>query len=382
MSEPETPDSFADKIAARYHDPAIGEPRPGGLRDTIEARYVETGHPADAALFAKARSGQGLAEMVETFYAELLSYCPPSLQRFCEAHVRVRGVRSYTIEGAVFSSGTGNYALIVTTALMTFLNKVKKFILAENDVSLVTHSDSIPVDQLTPQIVHAMIGEIIDNYRSGITDGPMILLDELGTNTVQMMLGFQEAFVVAHEMGHLLADHLLQGILKEGLHPSFGSPNHRSEYLADLIGYLIARQRPMGSPDRLIEDPEYRTAMEIARISSLCEFFEILELIYPGETDTHPAPVDRAANILATLYGEHFGAHYNARRAGKVLSFDWTTQFQIGVRPSPLGRILHALVTNDTQIARLLELVEAEGPDALAKRAAIGTWRLLDSNTL
>ncbi|KQN34764.1 hypothetical protein ASG37_15695 [Sphingomonas sp. Leaf407] len=367
----ETPDAFADRIAARFDIPAELEPPSRELQDLLTARHAALGEPLDPAEVERISSGLGLVTLVERIYAELLGYCPPALQQFCRDHVRVRGVRSIAIEGAVYSSGSGSYAVIVTTSLMILLSKIKKFVFAENHLDQVVYFNRRPAQELTAELARAIVYEIAANFRAGEARGPIVMLDERGSQVVHGMLDFQEGFIVGHELGHLLADHLLRSMLANGLHSSFGSPSHRSEYLADIIGYQLARRRDFDhdGPEPSLET---RMGIEIARISSVCEFFEILELAVPGATETHPAPSDRIANVLATVYGEHFGAHYNAVRRQEIATFDWAPQFAIGVKPSFMGRLVHAMLTNERQIATMLRELAERGPTVLADIAARG----------
>ena len=362
----ETPDAFADRMDRHFRMGPIIDDDPMGMREAMITLYEDAGLIENPETAAHIRTGGGLVDLVTEFYGELVAFCPNTFRAFCEQHVRVRGVPSFSIEGAVYRSPEGNYAVIVTTALMIFLNKIKKFILAEHDPTIVRRCNRYPVEALNPALLRAMRGEIIDNFRRGDSRGPMLLLDPERAAPIMMMLDFQESFIVAHEIGHLLSDFLLRGALTNSLHDSFGTAPHRSEYLADILGFALARRRPFGHSAISATEPQFA---EIGRISSLCEFFEIVELAFPDATDTHPAPMDRAANLLATFYGDHFASHYNKRRNGEIPRYDWAGLSEQGVRPTPLAVICEVLLSNDRQFDELLDLVESEGPDALKRRA-------------
>ncbi len=393
---PETPDQFADRIAGRFRRGPIDDPDPMGVRDLLVERQARYGYPVDAESFKRIGDGQGLVQLVERFYAELLTHAPAALQRFCAAHVRVRGVPSFAIEGAVYASGHGSYAVIVTTAFMTFLSKIKKLLFAEHDPSVVEHCNRMPAADLTPDIVRAMRAEVVEAFRHGDPRGPLLLLDLHRAAAVNVTLDIQEAILVAHEIGHLLSDYLLRSMLANTLHESFGSADHRAEYCADMIGFALTLRRSLtdtlpapdairnrrtssdGAPSNMprtngeidfVPERPTPTHREAVRIASICKLFEILELAAPAASPTHPAPVDRAANLLATFYGEHFAAHYNAVRAGEA-RYDWAARFAEGVKPSGLGRVCMAVLANEKTFEELVDLPATEGPDALKARIA------------
>jgi hypothetical protein len=370
-SDLETADAFADRIAAQFPLALIADTDSMGVRDLMLARHARYGVPVDPTRLDQVNRGDGLVELVHGFYADLLAHAPKALQEFCADHVRVRGVPSFAIEGAVYFSGDGNYVVIVTTSLMTFLNKIKKFIFVERDPSVIEYCNRYPAEALTPELLRAMRDEIVTNFREGEPRGPLLMLNYDRAAAVNVMLNIQETFIVAHEIGHLLSDFMLKGMLAKGLHESFGSDVHRSEYLADMFGFALVIKRSIAElppPSDPELDRQIAIATEMNRISSICEFFEILELAFPEATPSHPAPVDRAANILATFYGEHFGAHYNAVRAGEIAHFNWATLLAEGFRPSFMAKLCMDMLANDPGFRQLIALAETEGPDALRIR--------------
>lgn len=363
----ETADAYANRIDARFRrllDQGTVEP---AERERLIARHAAAGLPVTPETFEKIANGEGLSTIVADLYASILASCPPALQAFCANHVRVRGVPSFTIEGAVFASRQGNYCLLVTTALMTFLSKIKKLIFAEHDLSIVEHCNRYPVDALTLELLREMRAEVVANYRRGEPRGPLLLLDLQRSAPMQIMLNFQERFIVAHEVGHLLADFLLKSLLPNTLHPSFGSARHRSEFMADLLGFALAR-----ISDRVMVEPpaEAPWLADVMRISAICEFFEILEMGRATATLSHPAPYDRATNILATFFGDHFAEHYTQWRCGAFAHLDWQACCEAGIQSSQIGMMIAPLLSNNALFEQLLDLVTTKGADALKEIAA------------
>jgi hypothetical protein len=80
-----------------------------------------------------------LGELAASIYEELIALTPQSMRDFCAKHVRMRAAPSFRIEGAVYRSRRGSYCVILTIAMMTFLHKVKKFLIAHNDPSMVIY---------------------------------------------------------------------------------------------------------------------------------------------------------------------------------------------------------------------------------------------------
>lgn len=365
----ETADAFADRIDARFRrllDQGTVEP---AERERLIARHAAAGFPVTPEAFDRIGNGEGMSTIVADLYASILASCPPGLQSFCADHVRVRGVPSFTIEGAVFASREGHYCVLVTTALMTFLSKIKKLIFAEHDLSIIEHCNRYPVDALTLELLREMRAEVIANYRRGEPRSPLLLLDLQRSAPMQIMLNFQERFIVAHEIGHLLADFLLTSLLANTLHPSFGPARHRSEFMADLLGFALAR---MGDRDMAEPPADAPWLPDVVRISAICEFFEILEMGRASATLSHPAPYDRATNILATFFGDHFADHYSQWRSGAFDHLDWNACCEAGIQPSRIGHMIAAILTDHALFQKLLDLVTTKGPDALKEIAARG----------
>ena len=364
----ETADAYAERVDRRFRhllDQGLTEPNE---RERLIARHAAAGFPLTPEEFDKIGNGEGLSTIVANLYESLIATGPPALQSFCADHVRVRGVPSFTIEGAVFASSHGNYCVVVTTALMIFLSKVKKFIFAEHDLSIIEHCNRYPVDALSLELLREMRAEVVANYRRGEPRGPILLLDLQRSAPIQIMLTFQERFIVAHEIGHLLADFLLKSLLGNALHPSFGPARHRSEFMADLLGFALAR---LASRDMVKPPKDGRWLADEVRISAICELFEILEMGRATATLSHPAPYDRATNILATFFGDHFAVHYSQWRSGEIAHLDWRACGEAGIQPSMIGQMIQALLTDHALFQQLLDLVNTKGADALGKIAAL-----------
>jgi hypothetical protein len=363
----ETADAYAERVDKRFRhllDQGLTEP---DERERLIARHAAAGFPLTPEEFDKIGNGEGLSAIVLNLYESLIATCPPALKSFCADHVRVRGVPSFTIEGAVFASHHGNYCVVVTTALMIFLSKVKKFIFAEHDLSIIEHCNRYPVDALTLELLHEMRAEVVANYRRGEPRGPILLLDLQRSAPMQIMLAFQERFIVAHEIGHLLADFLLRSLLSNALHPSFGPAQHRSEFMADLLGFALTR---LGDPTKAETSEDAPWLPDTVRISAICEFFEILEMGRATATLSHPAPYDRSTNILATFFGDHFADHYRQWRSGQILQLDWRACVEAGIQPSLIGRTIEAMLTDHALFQQLVDLVSTKGADALKEIAA------------
>lgn len=363
----EDPDHFADALAAYLR-------RPTGTADVDNAalgiliqRFAAYDRPLSHEEFTQERSDEQLGDLAASIYEDLIALTPQSMRDFCAKHVRMRAVPSFRIEGAVYRSRRGSYCVILTIAMMTFLHKVKKFLIAHSDPSMVVYCNrDVPITIAT---LRAMREEVIENFRANDPRGPVIFLDERGSEASGMLLRVQEAFIVGHEIGHLVADFRLRELLNRSLNASFGSDAHRSEYMADMIGFALVRRTTILPPGAC--DENGISYDHYYRLSALCEFFEIVEMGFPHETLTHPAASDRIANLVASYYGEHFAEHYNAWRRGHVRELDWASLMAIGMRPSPYAQICDALILSDIQFQKLVELAETSGPDAL-KRIAGG----------
>jgi len=352
------PDNFADKICASLKREYAESSDSGATADFMWARAAEahwaSGADTSAILTAEAAE-RGLAELVQSLYAETVSHLSGDLQQFCARSVRVRGVPSNSIEGAVYPSTMGPYAIVVTTGLMMLLNKIIKIDVARENPALVAHCNRCPTSELTLGLLDEFKRETIANFRCGESRGPIVFLHAHMNASTFLLLTCEERFIVCHELGHLVSDFILRGKLIEMLNDSFGTDLHRSEYLADVIGFAMLRQSdPLSSVLGARARAEVgQTANDHLCLSAVCQFFETLGLAYPGGSESHPAPHDRVTNIIATFYGAHFADHYVSWRSRQIPHLEWMRLLTEGARPADLAQISEALVSKNGLI-RLL----------------------------
>ena len=333
------PDSYADSIVQAYRrrssDVAFAQ-----IPESLPNRPSALGYVRSAE-----NTERSLEGLISAIYEESVASLRPEFQRLCADRVRARCLPSNDVDGYISQSDDGSYAIIISMGFMTFLHKISKIDLAINDPSLVAYCNRCAEGIPNRDMLEVFKDEIVQNFKRGDSRGPILYFKEDVIATigfgVSTNVHLQEKFIVCHEIGHLISDFFLHGLVPSMLHTSYGSNEHRSEYAADLLGFAILRQRSVlarllggGTVQSVLESRALQKADDQCRLSAICQFFEVLALASPKATESHPSPHDRACNIIATYYGNKFAGHYDAYLSGKVTSLDWESCWREGKAPA------------------------------------------------
>jgi hypothetical protein len=290
----------------------------------------------------------GLESLITRYYGEVLELLNPKIRAFCEDRVRFRGIPTNSIEGFISKSPDDVYVVVVTTGFMSLINKIVKIDLAISDPGYVIHCNRLPLNELNRGVLSAYKREIVYNFQSNRTQGPLIVLDEKLREGYAGLIQFQELFIICHELGHLFSDFLLNGLLIKGMNSSYGSAQHRSEYLADILGFALLRRYQLYGR---LPDPAFKQLDEQLRLSAICQFFEIIGLVAPEASETHPAPHDRACNLIDVFYGEHFAVLYDGWRRGPIRDLDWDRAWAQGTATKSYAGYAEALMSGDEALS-------------------------------
>jgi hypothetical protein len=342
------PDRYADSIVQAHRRRTREIPS-----EQIPATLRRSADAFDIVPVAKSID-DGLEGIISELYKECLSSIRPEFQRLCTDCARVRCVPSNDVEGYISRSSDGSYAIIITTGFMTFLNKIIKIDLAIADPSLVEYCDRCSIEALDRGTLEKFRDEIVRNFRSHDARGPVVVFKEKAETMTgrAILLHLQEKFVICHEIGHLISEFFLHGLLPSMLGSSYGSDKHRAEYAADVLGFAILRQQSM--IEKFFGGKAVEQSDDQFRLSAICQFFEILGLASPNASESHPSPHDRVCNLIATYYGNSFADHYHAWRSGKVADLNWESCWQKGKAPATTAALFESLAVG-TELSPLSE---------------------------
>jgi hypothetical protein len=164
-----------------------------------------------------------------------------------------------SVNARCFRSPEGHYAIVLHFGLMNLLHKHTKLLTAAMDPSAVVYCNRKPVDQLSPTELQAWATELGDLYReTGQVQGATVKLTPEASSSAAQMLWLGEAFVMGHEIGHMIAGHLedRSSLVADVEVPWLWflpeRPLHEFEFEADEYGYLAMEASLPGAPKAVL----------------------------------------------------------------------------------------------------------------------------------
>jgi hypothetical protein len=204
-----------------------------------------------------------------------------------------------TVNAFCLRSPEGFHAILMFHGLMAFLHKRTKLLTAASAMEHVIYCNRLPPTHLTPELLVEWADELGPIYREhGEVLGARVLLDEPATGASQVMLTMSEAFVLGHEIGHVIAGHLEdEARLIHDPALSFAAyaenSSHKDEYEADTYGYVAMRSF-------------FDFADAKLRLGALVATFDVLMMIGAGESSSsHPSAADRIHHLVKLHFSEH-----------------------------------------------------------------------------
>jgi hypothetical protein len=205
-----------------------------------------------------------------------------------------------TVNARCFRSAEGFYAIVMHHGLMNLLHKHSKLLTAAVSPRSVVYCNRASPADLTSEVLASWAEELGPIYRAtGETKGALVKLDQPATAVAAMMLTQAEAFVLGHEIGHVLAGHLEQKsrLVSDEDFPwlEFYAENsrHSDEFEADRYGFEAMRD---------YFEPAVPKSVQLGAVVST---LDALNLIGAGATSpTHPSARDRIQRVV----DDHFSA--------------------------------------------------------------------------
>lgn len=154
------------------------------------------------------------------------------------------------INGAVYRSEGGHYAILLNRGLMIFLNKFLKLSLTQGMPEKTIYIDKEAKELLEKDGISAVFEFIRSNYlKYGEPLGGKVLPIPEIECIVGTLLHYGETFAVCHELGHFFNGDLEESFSSghftspaSGISKIKHSYEHKMEFLADLSGYEIYRK--------------------------------------------------------------------------------------------------------------------------------------------
>ena len=293
-SEPEfaTPSEFLEHVRSAYAVPrAHATPDREMLRLT-HASLEELGLPPPDP-----------ANPYDTVIRDLTDQVAAGFQSRCGVDVSqscgIGALDHPSVNARCFRSRHAHYAIVLHHGLMTLLHKHSKLLTAAVMPSKVVYCNRKDPRLLTSEELVSWSAELGPIYRAiGETKGAMVKLAPEASVIAGTMLTLGEAFVLGHEIGHMVSGHLddPSRFVPDETLPwlEFFAENalHEDEFEADAHGFEAMR------------DYSESTSMSVV-LGAVVSTFAVLSLIGAGEPSrTHPSAMDR----IHRLVERHFSA--------------------------------------------------------------------------
>jgi len=200
-----------------------------------------------------------------------------------------------SVNARCFRSSNGLYAIVIQDGLMNLLHKRTKLLTAALDPSTVVYCNRKPTEELTSQELREWAHELGEIYRvTGVTKGAMVKLKSDASASATHLLTMCEAFVLGHEIGHMVAGHMQDDSLLVAdevvpwLHFLPENAQHKFEFEADDYGFSAMEVSVSSTPKPLL-------------LAALLSIFTTMSLIGMGyqQSETHPGWWQRVQRAVA-----------------------------------------------------------------------------------
>lgn len=203
------------------------------------------------------------------------------------------------VNARCFYSGNGLYAIVLHYGLMNLLHKHTKLLTAALDPSTVVYCNRKSAEQLTSTELQAWALELGDIYRrTGETKGAIVKLKPEPSSAAARMLSLGEAFVLGHEIGHMIAGHLeASSRLSADTEVPWlqflpENSSHKYELEADEYGFFAMQAHQPDAPKSIL-------------LGALVATFATMSLVGAGQgSASHPSSLSRIHHVVALHFSQ------------------------------------------------------------------------------
>jgi hypothetical protein len=237
--------------------------------------------------------------VMEAFVDELATPFKEAFQVDIRTVCAIGSLEHPVVNARCFRSLEGVYAIVLHHGLMDFLHKYTKLLAAAGNPAAVTYCNRKPAEQVTSEELREWWGELGAIYlATGEVGGARVKLAPEETLAATQLLLMSEAFVVGHELGHMIAGHLEdRSVLAADeevpwLHFLPENTNHDYEFEADEYGFFAVSSYAPNAPKPLL-------------LASLVTTFITMALIGADRnSETHPAAMDRLQALVERNFSQ------------------------------------------------------------------------------
>jgi hypothetical protein len=191
--------------------------------------------------------------VVENLTSDVVSHMQSRLSAEVAQSCAIGPLSHPSVNARCFRSKEGRYAIVLHHGLMNLLHKHSKLWVAAVNPSAVTYCNRKAPPSLTSQELIKWAGELGVIYRAtGETKCALVELNHEGSFAASLTTTISEAFVLGHEMGHVLCGHLESStrVVADDLIPSLQvlpeSASHHDEFEAKATRFpVFCRRSPM-----------------------------------------------------------------------------------------------------------------------------------------
>jgi hypothetical protein len=245
------------------------------------------------------RSGEALPDPADPYAVVIKGLGDRLVRSFADryqadfANCAIGALEHPTVNARCFRSPAGLYAIVLHHGLMALLHKYTKLLAAAIDPSAVVYCNRKPAEELTSEELREWWEELGTIYLArGEVGGARVKLTPEATVSATGLLLLSEAFVLGHEIGHMVAGHMedRDRLVADELVPwlQFLPENdlHAYEFEADDFGWFGMSSYAPGTPKPVL-------------LASLLTTFNTLSVAgaAPNST-THPAAMSRVQSLV------------------------------------------------------------------------------------
>jgi hypothetical protein len=254
---------------------------------------------------------QGLEMAVHRLAEEVLEKCTDEVASDIRQHIAIGTLDVGSINARIVRSEDGHFAILIHRGLMLFLSKAIKLTLAWGDPSAVTYCNRVPAAQISEEHIKSFLSDLIRATNTqGAPYGALIHLKDELSATRGWMLHAMEMFILCHELGHYINGDLnsTEDYTSFGEIPAaqeyIENRHHEKEFGADAAAFrIMCEVTGLTGNDRL------------RLMVPLIQLFNLLYMLGGRESQTHPHPLERTAQLfdryfspeMANIYAESYG---------------------------------------------------------------------------
>ena len=208
-------------------------------------------------------------------------------------------VKNNLINASIIKGENGFFGIVFYTGFFLYISKATKYILASIDPKSVTYCElTDDIESIGSDAFMMWYKMMKMNYDlKKIVWGPKISLSPLMMAKRASVISFSETFIICHEIAHFLNGDFetKTNKISDDIDELIEGQNHEMEYKADSKGFKLLLE--IIAKTKLAKEEQVLSYMLIT--------FDLLGILVPEASKTHPSIYDRVINIVQQFYDEN-----------------------------------------------------------------------------